>query len=833
MKRTNKRINLISKVTSSILAALILSTSLLVSQYDMAAYWTKKTKTVILDGLSLLHTETLSSSGWLNINTIDVDLTKQNLSAGVITGADSVGKTKTLPTFLSSGKAVAATNASFFAYSDTDKRFTACGIVVENGEIMSCRPISENYFKQFAHVVIAKNNTVSIEYFTPYLYVMDSKGKTYKINRYNNAYGGTETITMQDAKYTNKSPGNTAFKNVTELVVQDGKMTSLRENQAPVTISKNMFVLTSKGSGAETLKKIFVKGEKLTFNSLTKPPSTSPSLPTQSPTVTAKAASTTSPAADVTSKPTQSPKPDATPLPGQKFSDFKAVIPGGGMLVNKGKALTSFSHVPTGSTASTLNPRTALGISQDGKKIFMVTVDGRQNESTGMSMIDLATMMVNQGAYYAINFDGGSSTAMVYKNPANSKNQLANLPYGTPTVINAFGIFSASDKSLNSINFTSSRTMFLRNVPIGLSLKGWDSAFGKVNIDKSKIKWSVEGVKGTFKSNVFKPTAVGSGKIKATYLNKSVTKAITVTPAPVSLTFNTNKLIAKPKSNHTLNAVVKNRNGFTSPIHSSGLTWKQSGKIGAVSTLGKFTASSNAASKGYISASLGKLKCYLPVIIQGNQMPLIGSVKLPKSSVYNNIWNKKPASGSTKIFVTQNTLSAFTASQTRLLNAFTMHANANAKYLTSIGSTPKAFDTGYNKSLIKVNAGYKQYSVGNASLVKLDTSKKSLYSYNPKQWPFLTSALSQNKTKLLIMRSWTGNWLNKTEVSAFKSQLLDSSIKTGKLNWVIRPGSKPAQKVVNGILTITVPPLFYKNKCNYLEISVKKGVANFQFKTIS
>jgi hypothetical protein len=67
----------------------------------------------------------------------------------------------------------------------------------------------------------------------------------------------------------------------------------------------------------------------------------------------------------------------------------------------------------------TRHPRTAVGMSRDGRRLWLVTVDGRQpDHSAGMSLLELGTLLRNLGAVQAINLDGGGSTAMVVRNRA-------------------------------------------------------------------------------------------------------------------------------------------------------------------------------------------------------------------------------------------------------------------------------------------------------------------------------------------------------------------------------------------------------------------------------
>ncbi|SOD19975.1 phosphodiester glycosidase family protein [Pedobacter xixiisoli] len=57
------------------------------------------------------------------------------------------------------------------------------------------------------------------------------------------------------------------------------------------------------------------------------------------------------------------------------------------------------------------HPRTAIGIKPDGS-VLLLTVDGRQQNSAGMSLFELTKIMKWLGCTSAINLDGGGSTAL-------------------------------------------------------------------------------------------------------------------------------------------------------------------------------------------------------------------------------------------------------------------------------------------------------------------------------------------------------------------------------------------------------------------------------------
>jgi hypothetical protein len=58
------------------------------------------------------------------------------------------------------------------------------------------------------------------------------------------------------------------------------------------------------------------------------------------------------------------------------------------------------------------HPRTAMGLTQDRSKFFLVVADGRTSESDGLYGSELADIMGDLGAWTAFNLDGGGSTQM-------------------------------------------------------------------------------------------------------------------------------------------------------------------------------------------------------------------------------------------------------------------------------------------------------------------------------------------------------------------------------------------------------------------------------------
>lgn len=93
----------------------------------------------------------------------------------------------------------------------------------------------------------------------------------------------------------------------------------------------------------------------------------------------------------------------------QKEKDFENAIFafGGFFTILKDGEIQEFKH-------TSFDSRSAIGISKDGKTIFLLTVEKNWN-STGLSYPECAEILKKIGAINAIEFDGGSSTSLFIK----------------------------------------------------------------------------------------------------------------------------------------------------------------------------------------------------------------------------------------------------------------------------------------------------------------------------------------------------------------------------------------------------------------------------------
>ncbi len=76
-----------------------------------------------------------------------------------------------------------------------------------------------------------------------------------------------------------------------------------------------------------------------------------------------------------------------------------------------------------------MEPRTAIGVSQDGKTVYLMVVDGRNfYYSNGADLLDLMNLMSACGASDALNLDGGGSSTFIARDGAEGELKLLNWP---------------------------------------------------------------------------------------------------------------------------------------------------------------------------------------------------------------------------------------------------------------------------------------------------------------------------------------------------------------------------------------------------------------------
>lgn len=122
--------------------------------------------------------------------------------------------------------------------------------------------------------------------------------------------------------------------------------------------------------------------------------------------------------------------------------DAPQVVAGNAWILREGR-----DAVPTQGMMTVRHPRTAVGVSADGRTLTILSVDGRQpGVASGMTGQEMRDELLKYGVHNAINLDGGGSTTVVQRDRAVGDVRVLNRPSDgrERPVANVIGITVAS-----------------------------------------------------------------------------------------------------------------------------------------------------------------------------------------------------------------------------------------------------------------------------------------------------------------------------------------------------------------------------------------------------
>jgi hypothetical protein len=235
------------------------------------------------------------------------------------------------------------------------------------------------------------------------------------------------------------------------------------------------------------------------------------------------------------------------------------------------------------------HPRTAAGFSQDSTKLFLVTVDGRQSTSAGMTLTEMGAFMLQLGIYQAINLDGGGSTTMVVRdNIVNSPSDGA----GERSVSNALLVVSSAPVgSLYRIKLTPEFQKLYHGETAQFSVKGWDEYYNPINLDPAQIHYSLSSGFGTItQSGLFTAgTEPDTGFVIVEYNGLKDSSTIVVKTITNIYLYPENAITDTVRK-ITFKTTAYDADGVVQQVPANAYQWNSSDEtVGFVDSTGKFT----------------------------------------------------------------------------------------------------------------------------------------------------------------------------------------------------------------------------------------------------
>ncbi|WP_425447114.1 phosphodiester glycosidase family protein [Dethiothermospora halolimnae] len=482
----------------------------------------------ITGGVSYENLQRFTSDGWWNINVLRIDLNDEYTDIDTIFSDKGVSHKETITNMVKSSNAIAGINGDFFWKTNNNYPI---GTMIADGEFISTPDYVPNEKAVFS---ITNEKVPFITYWKTDIAVKSQWGHSIKVvskNKDNSLY---ESVCMYDKNWSEKTIGNTIYPDMTEVIVKDGVVIDIRMGQEPVDMPEDGYILVGRNQAKNTLLNSFRIGDKV--------------------------------------------RVEKTSVP--DFEEIKMAVGGGAILVKNG-TIPHFSHNITGN-----HPRTAIGITNDRSELIMVTIDGRNASFKGVSQERLAQIMIELGAYEAINLDGGGSTTMAIAYQGEENPVVVNHPSdgGQRRVINGLGVFNDAPKMpLKHIEIETDDTNIFVNTTRRFNIKGYDENYNPVEVDLDEVKFRIEGIKGKFEDNILTTKEIGTGIIKAEYEGKTSTIKVKVLDELKDVVIDPDNIYIDTNSEMYINNIYgKNNEGYIAKIEFDDIKWEVIGNVGEI-----------------------------------------------------------------------------------------------------------------------------------------------------------------------------------------------------------------------------------------------------------
>lgn len=282
----------------------------------------------------------------------------------------------------------------------------------------------------------------------------------------------------------------------------------------------------------------------------------------------------------------------------------------------------------------TRHPRTGIGVSEDGKTLYVITVDGRQAASGGYTLDELGTELLALGAHSALNLDGGGSSTLLTRNPGTEDLIAVNSPSdgveravgnGIALTVPAgdgkvegFNVAPAAPFAPGAIEAADHSRVF-PGLSRPLAVNAYDSTYGPA---EAAPRWRVSPTwAGHVDGDAVFHARHRSGEVTATAHSGAAegTADLTVLGALDAIA-PSERLVSLPGAEATLpfQLIGADADGFTAPIDPLDVTLDYDRDLVAVASdgLGGFTATALTDSgSGTISLTVGRLKTSLAVTV--------------------------------------------------------------------------------------------------------------------------------------------------------------------------------------------------------------------------
>ena len=324
-----------------------------------ASVWTN-----VAEGVDHSHfTRTAPGGGNWNINVLRIDMTKARLD--VIRAKDVAIGLETVTSIASRAGAIAAVNGGYFRTSG-DFLGDSTGTLQIDGVLWS----EPDRARASVGIVRERNGARLVFGHVVWEASLEAGRQKHVVDGLNRARGADDLVIFTPQFGAATITDDTGV----EVIARDGRVTDVRDAAGATVIPRDGLVISARGRARDWVLQHLRPGTRVRVRTQLR-------------------------SAD-----------DAR----NTWSKAEDILGAGPKLVTAGAVdVTDVREKMIPTFATELHPRTAIASLSDGRALLL-TADGRRApERVGLSLDDLAKLLIELGAREAINLDGGGSTAMV------------------------------------------------------------------------------------------------------------------------------------------------------------------------------------------------------------------------------------------------------------------------------------------------------------------------------------------------------------------------------------------------------------------------------------
>ncbi len=391
----------------------------------------------VASGIKYSKIQQLTSDGFVDINLLTLDLTDPNVNFDILRNPNKFGVQTSLTKLVgdtNTTNVVGAVNGSFF-HMDTVPT-DVIGYEYEDDEFTFMKETYNKAKLEENSIIVSKENQVSFDYLQANTVLHNSRGDSVRLTTVNGERDLIHLTLITDRMMKDTTQVE-KLGNIYKFVIEDGYITKIVDPKVVTTVPENGYVLTVNYNAGEDMKQKFPVGEKVTVQLSTNFDSF--------------------------------------------IDDTKLIMSGAGSLLKNGVVNTNGLQA----SGTSKQPRTCVGVTQDGKTMFIMAVDGR-GKSIGMTNNESAKFLQSLGAYNAINLDGGGSTTFAVREEGQTQAKVVNTPSENGvqrSVINGFGVLTSPTGALAQLKVVPDTSKVLAGQPVHFTVTGLDANLNPVALD--------------------------------------------------------------------------------------------------------------------------------------------------------------------------------------------------------------------------------------------------------------------------------------------------------------------------------------------------------------